>query len=717
MRTAQEILRVEPPGGGGKPQEIDGEDGGNPSLCRNRVVPQDAAGAQSECQPWGFANDTGRRCTARSTATNRMKQIRTAPGGSSIRVVPALLLAGLSTAAHAAELPVTELAPITVSAHGGTAVPYDSTGVSVTVLDTRQLREEGVLNLGEALTRVPGVYVESGGGSNQRGNVNNIVIRGMSSGQYTLPMLDGMRLYDNTQGCNLTPNVLARTNVFDLGTLEVLKGSQGAIYGSGAVGGVIYMETPEGQGEPRCTLFNEIGSFSSYTGNLTAQGQQDKLSYFLSATYETTDNDLKKVNGTKPDDPKAGKYENRQEALRLDYRPDGDTHARITYRRSDARYQSPGTWSDPHFSYRTNLVSAALEKRLSHAFNSELSGGYYGADYAFGKGSNHDLRNVQLNWRNEYRWCRHQATTAGMGYMYSQHDYENAGQKDKGADHEENMLSLFAEHHITPTAGWDNSLALRWDESDVFGSLYTARVAGSFSFNDDRTRLSASIARGYKAPTSFQRSSGSYSDAYYTYRGNSALDCQTSWSADIGLEHEWKPGHIAGITLFWIRTEDAIKSNYLSNPVTFYNSGGHDTSQGIELSLSGTWEGHWETGYTLSLTLCDPQSSNGKQLAYTARQTWSADIHTSPLEGFTTGIGLSAASGRSNYQGGTPAMLDAYYTLRWYARYVVNEHLALHLRVENLTNQKYVSETDYMNYSQSYINAGTAVYGGCTITF
>ena len=62
-------------------------------------------------------------------------------------------------------------------------------------------------------------------------------------------------------------------------------------------------------------------------------------------------------------------------------------------------------------------------------------------------------------------------------------------------------------------------------------------------------------------------------------------------------------------------------------------------------------------------------------------------------------------------------MLDAYYTLRWYARYEVNEHLTLHLRVENLTNQKYVSETDWMDYSQSYINAGTAIYGGCTVTF
>ena len=38
-RTAQETLRVDSPGGGGKPQEIDGKDGVNPSLCRNRVVP------------------------------------------------------------------------------------------------------------------------------------------------------------------------------------------------------------------------------------------------------------------------------------------------------------------------------------------------------------------------------------------------------------------------------------------------------------------------------------------------------------------------------------------------------------------------------------------------------------------------------------------------------------------------------------------------------
>ena len=703
-----------------KPQEIDGKGGENPPLCRNRVASSilyEGALLSRNASHGESPTTHGGEAPPHQRPNTEMNKQTLAPAGSSIRVVPAFLLAGLSPAVLAEQLPITELAPITVSAHGGSSIPYDSTGVSVTVLDVAELKEEGVYCLNEALSRVPGVYVESAGGSNQRGNANNIAIRGMSSAQFTLPMLDGLRIYDNSQGCNLTPNMLARTSLYDLGTLEVLRGSQGAVYGSGAIGGVIYMETPEGKGAPSCTIFNEVGSFATYTGSVAAQGQKDKLSYFVSGTYETTENDMKKVDGTKPADPKAGRFENIQAALRLDYRPDTETHARITYRGNEARYQSPGAWGDPHYTYRTNLLSTAVEKRISHRFATELSGGYYGADYAFGRGSNHDLRNVQVNWRNEYRWSSKQTTTAGLAYTYSQHDFISSGQLDHGSDHEDNTFSVFAEHRIAPCKEWNNSLALRVDESDVYDTLFTIRAASSYSFNEERTRVTGSIARGYKAPSAFQRMRGQYTSIYGTsYTGNPDLDCQTSWSADLGLEHEWTPGHVAGITFFWIRTEDAIRETP-TTPVSFCNASGHETSQGVELSLNGTWEEHWKTGYTFSLTLCNPETSDGKQIGYTARQTWSADIHTSPLEKLTTGLGLTAASGRSNYVGGTPAMLDAYYTLRWYAHYTVNENLSLHLRVENLTNQKYVSETDYMDYSQSFINSGTAVHGGCTITF
>ena len=52
----------------------------------------------------------------------------------------------------------------------------------------------------------------------------------------------------------------------------------------------------------------------------------------------------------------------------------------------------------------------------------------------------------------------------------------------------------------------------------------------------------------------------------------------------------------------------------------------------------------------------------------------------------------------------------------------MNDHLTLHLRVENLTNQKYVTESAYTvydpaAYAQSIVCAGTSAHFGFDLTF
>ena len=44
-------------------------------------------------------------------------------------------------------------------------------------------------------------------------------------------------------------------------------------------------------------------------------------------------------------------------------------------------------------------------------------------------------------------------------------------------------------------------------------------------------------------------------------------------------------------------------------------------------------------------------------------------------------------------------------------------NLSLHLRVENLTDQKFVTYQAYGDPANSIINAGLGVYGGFTLTF
>lgn len=666
----------------------------------------------------GIRHDTRRRCTASSTAnTEEMNRKTPAPPRSITRVVPALLLAGLSPALAADELPITELAPITVSAHSGTAIPYDSSGCSVTVLDIPQLEKEGIYSLTEALTTVPGVFVTPGGGLNGRGNVSKATIRGLAKDSYLLPMIDGM-LANTSNGNNLvTSNIIARSNLFDLGKVEVLRGAQAASYGGGAISGVLFMETPRGEGKPSLRIFQEHGSNNAFTSNIATQGQLDKLHFFLSSTYESTDNDIRSASGSRPENPEIGQYENFAQALRLDYELNENTTFTTTYRREDAEYHYgynyASAWGEPMpYKFRSNLITAKIESKISNFYTASLMGGYYGADNMLGTGYNSDLRNVQVEWRNALHWCKHHTTTAHFRWTRSQYDNNS----DKLQKTLENVYALAVEHIYQPSSNWTNSLAARLDYSSIHNAMPAVRAASSYSFNDDTTRLFSSFGRGYRSPSSFQRSHGviaipswwGYGMDYY--HGNPRLKCETSWSADFGIEQQLGDAHTLTITLFWEQTKDGITTETRNGENYYINKAGHWTSQGVEIVLNAELGDAWHTGYTLAFTYAQPKDQNDAPLPDSCRQVWSADIHTSPLEGLTVGFGGAAATGRRDWDA---SKMDSYCTLRCYAEYIINEHLKLHARVENLTDEKFVTDSG----SGDILAPGTSFYGGFTFTY
>lgn len=650
-----------------------------------------------------------------------MKYPTQAPLRSATRLVPALLLAGFSPVLAAEESPVTELPSITVSAHSGTAIPYDSTGCSVTVLDIPQLEKEGIYSLSEALTTVPGVFVTPGGGLSGRGNASKAIIRGLGRDSYLLPMIDGM-LANTSNGSSLvTSNLIARSNLFDLGNVEVLRGAQAASYGGGAISGVLFMETPRGEGKPGFRLFQEHGSNNAFTSNISTQGQLDKLHFFLSSTYETTENDIRSADGTRPADPGAGSFENFAQALRLDYELNESTVFTTTYRREDAEYQYSGKdwygggWMPNELrTFRSNLITARVESKVNSFYTASLMGGYYGTDNMFGRGSNHDLRNVQVEWRHVLRWCRHQTTTAHFRWTRSQFDstsiYEPRG-NDNINRTMENVYSLALEHTWQPTSSWTSSLAARLDYSSIHQAMPTVRASSSYSFNDDATRIFGSFGRGYRSPGSFERSSGVLPAwGYALYHGNPRLKCETSWSGDLGIEHQLGETHLLSLTWFWQQTKDYIRAVPKAGEYYFVNDPAHWTSQGVEMAFTGELGDAWNTGYTLAFTYAQPKDANDAALPDSCRQVWSADIHTSPLESLTVGLGAAAVTGRRDYDG---SRMDSYCTLRCYAEYAINEHLKLHARVENMTDEEYVTDSS----SGDILATGTAFYGGFTFTY
>ncbi|MGN0874236.1 MAG: TonB-dependent receptor plug domain-containing protein, partial [Akkermansia sp.] len=290
--------------------------------------------------------------------------------------------------------------------------------------------------------------------------------------------------------------------------------------------------------------------------------------------------------------------------------------------------------------------------------------------------------------------------------------YDDKATQDKSL---ENVYGFFAEHTFSPTEHWENSLAARLDSSNIYHKLITLRAATSATFNNEQTRVFASAGRGYRAPGQLQRSNSSYQYWGSTYHGNPNLECETSYSVDLGAEQQIAEGHTAGATLFRVERRHAIETVHPSyTDAYFRNAEARQIAKGIELSLKGKFDADDKSGYRVAYTYTVPRVSKHEQIANSARQCWSAELYTTPLPGFTTGLGLTAAVGRTDYNA---ERSDNYYTLRWFAQYEVNDNLTLHLRIENLTNQKFVTEPVKGNASADMLCPGISIYGGCTVKF
>ncbi len=643
------------------------------------------------------------------------------------RVVLAMAMAGGCVFSQAATNQDVELPPVTVAAHDGVEVPYNNTGVSVSILNSEQLQKEGVITMTEALTRVPGLYTTTGGSTYQRGSVSFARIRGMNSSDYTLTMVDGMRLY--RIGSLAGPVFMGTTDLFSVGNTEVVRGSEGAVYGAGAIGGVVATNTPQGQGKPSFKVFTEAGSFDSFTGAAIAQGQVGKLDYFVSATYERTNNDP--TTAAPILDRHASKFEQWSEAVRLGYQISDSTKLTFTYRRQDAQANQPqpcatdydpvtfapmyGGFARVSDYYRTNLATMKLDTQVNRIWSSSLMVGYYGFDYTdtySPRFSGYDtfdsnLRNVQIEWRNLMQWSKQHRTTAGFAWNRAQFvsNYETRNL--------ENTYGLFAEHMYSPVSGLDLSAAARLDSSTIWDELFTYRAAASWKVTGEKspTRLFGSFGSGYRAPSAFER----FADCtigYSRYKGNPDLKVSKSIGGDLGVEQRVADKHYLTVTGFWTRINDQIGATADYSSWTNYS---YATSVGVECSLRGEFGDAWNSGYTLAYTYTVPKNNADQQLSYTARSVWSADIHTSPIASVTTGLGVTAASGRS---AGVGSRIDSYCVLRWYARWQATDNLAFHVRVENMGNDRFVTQPDYSgNSTYDIISAGTAVYGGVTLTF
>lgn len=159
--------------------------------------------------------------------------------------------------------------------------------LSVTSIETEQLLETGARSINDYLAAVPGVVLQNAGVIDGTGN---IIIRGLTlgsdAGSPTSVYLDDVPL---ARGSSFNLNLL------DLSRFEVLRGPQGTLYGSSAIGGIVKytsMQPDAGGFEARGTVGisqTRHGGNNTLIGGMVNAALQRDVAGLRVAAFRTDD--------------------------------------------------------------------------------------------------------------------------------------------------------------------------------------------------------------------------------------------------------------------------------------------------------------------------------------------------------------------------------------------------------------------------------------------
>ena len=187
-----------------------------------------------------------------------------------------------------------ELDPITISSTLS-PVRLSKTGRNIIVIQGKEISDLPVRTLDELLRYLPGIEVQSRG---TMGAQSDVSLRG-STFQQVLVIIDGLRLNDPNTGHF---NAYIPVNTDEIEKIEILKGPSSSIYGSDAVGGVIFISTKAMSAKFTNNRETGIqlmtGAYGLFNGSLTHQKNTSTGSFQTSAAYNHLDGpELRGING------------------------------------------------------------------------------------------------------------------------------------------------------------------------------------------------------------------------------------------------------------------------------------------------------------------------------------------------------------------------------------------------------------------------------------
>lgn len=603
---------------------------------------------------------------------------------------------------------------------GGEGVDAEKLGSAVTVVTGEELRQRQIRDAADALRSMPGVYVSRSAGF---AGETQVRIRGAEA-NHTLVLIDGV--VANQPGTGEFDFALLSADQIE--RIEVIRGAQSGLYGTGAIGGVINIVTRSGKGPPTGSVWTEVGSFKTVEGGVSVSGGTDKahglVSYsvrqangFNIATDGTETDAFQRRNflfkgGIKPTEAFALDFVLRNSEKRGDRDDDLFFGTGLSRQTDSFSHFSTGFWL-AGIEARLDTFGGALTHKLKANYTeTKLEDTLLPLDMSFSSFSRNDNERANFGYSATWRIDTGGAARHFLTGLIERELESFTPVTGDNIDRERNRTATAAEYRGEFGQRLFVTGNVRHDNNDTFEDFTTWRASASLLLKEVNLRPHASVGTGVRLPTMVEQFG-----QFAGFIPNPGLLPEESFGWDAGVEAKFLQGRVVvDVTYFNTDLENEIVTRFLPGFITTAeNLAGKSTREGVEVAA------RWHLSPFLTLggayTWLDARDDQDLPEIRRARNTARVDLRYGFAEGRGNVTLAANYNGRAHdiafelpFFNQTRVVLGDYWLLTAAASWKLQPGVEIFGRVENLLDEKYQEVF-------GFDTPGIAAYGGVKITF
>ncbi len=605
--------------------------------------------------------------------------------------------------------------PVIVISPGKTLQSKGTVGSDVEVVDSNIISNSGELFIGDILDgNLNGLnYFQQGG----YGTVSGIQLRGQPK-RYSTVYIDGVKVSDPSTPSNdyYFNNLISGS----IDRIEVLKGAQSSLYGSGALAGTIQLFSKKGR-EGHNKDFNvSSGSFGSQKVDLSFDGKYDNYDYFIGFTNFSTDGESAMRDNSENDG-----Y--RSDSLTMNYGYNFNENFRLEnyfyYNDSLLEYDSVNVTQndieatdDQQAIYTARLVNDNGDLKNTLSYNNT----YVLRNVTGNSKKNYYGYRDAINWVSEYNFDLDNRIIFGLDNEFDKAELYNWYTNDAYSESDEAIYSQYFDLQLRPKENTYTTFGLRRDYHTTAEDYYTGRATIAYKL-DNNTKLRSNLGTSVRFPSLNSFNHGN------RLKIKENLKAETGKSIDIGIDKFLPKNNINfSATTFFLEYKNDIKgwqshTEGVGGSWALDNSSSKTESYGLELQTD--WKPNdfyaLALGYTRTEsydgTTCDNPDATGGPGSAKCNDEMNVRVprHQINFSGsnvlnnnLTQTIKFKYVGERRDY-GNTnnnfeDVILSNYFTADYILNYKIFDSYNLNISARNITDQRYSEAYEYKAPGRSF---------------